>query len=54
MSRWPGDHYTKVELKELVAFCKARHITIIPELDMPGHSGYFKKTNDDKFNERLE
>ncbi len=43
MSRWEGKFYTTEELKDLVAFCKARHITILPELDMPGHSGYFKK-----------
>ncbi len=43
MSRWEGKFYTTEELKDLVAFCKERHITIIPELDMPGHSGYFNK-----------
>jgi hexosaminidase len=31
--------YTLDELKELVAFADARGVTLVPELDMPGHSG---------------
>ena len=30
--------YTKQELKELVAYCAARGIEVIPEIDMPGHN----------------
>ena len=30
--------YTKAELKELVKYCKARNIEIIPEIDVPGHN----------------
>ena len=30
--------YTKQELKELVAYCAARGIDVIPEIDMPGHN----------------
>ena len=34
--------YTHLEeAKELVAFCKAHHMTLIPEIDMPGHSAAF-------------
>lgn len=33
-----GGYYTKAELRELVAYCKARGIEIVPELDMPGHA----------------
>ncbi len=29
--------YTQEEAKELVAYAKERHITVIPEIDMPGH-----------------
>lgn len=29
--------YTQDELRELVAFAKERNITIVPEIDMPGH-----------------
>ena len=30
--------YTKQELKELVAYCAARGIEVIPEIDVPGHN----------------
>ncbi|MEQ1797771.1 MAG: beta-N-acetylhexosaminidase [Lacibacter sp.] len=33
-----GGFYTKAEIKEIVAYANTRGITIIPELDIPGHS----------------
>ncbi len=33
-----GGYYTKKELREIVDFCKALHIDIIPEFDVPGHT----------------
>ena len=33
-----GGYYTKAELKELVAYAAERFITVIPEIEMPGHS----------------
>ena len=33
-----GGFYTKDELRELVAYAASRHITVIPEIEMPGHS----------------
>lgn len=33
-----GGYYTQDELKELVAYAAARHITIVPEIEMPGHA----------------
>ena len=33
-----GGYYTAAELRELVAYAAERHITIIPEIEMPGHS----------------
>lgn len=33
-----GGYYTQDEMKELVKYAQARYITIIPEIDMPGHS----------------
>ena len=42
MTRWKGKFYTAKELKDLVQYCKERQIMILPELDMPGHSRYFK------------
>lgn len=32
-----GGYYTQDQIKDIVAYAKARHITIIPEIDMPGH-----------------
>ncbi|MDR0884732.1 MAG: beta-N-acetylhexosaminidase [Oscillospiraceae bacterium] len=32
-----GGFYTHDELREIVAYASARHITVIPELDIPGH-----------------
>jgi len=33
-----GGYYTREELKELVAYAAQRYITVIPEIEMPGHS----------------
>nr|WP_293833363.1 beta-N-acetylhexosaminidase [uncultured Arsenicibacter sp.] len=41
--RDPGLFYTKQQARELVSFCKARHVLLIPELDMPGHSAAFER-----------
>lgn len=30
--------YTQEQVKEIVAYAKARYITVIPEIEMPGHS----------------
>lgn len=43
MLRNPGKYYTLVEMKELIKYCKERYITLIPEIDMPGHSDAFKR-----------
>lgn len=32
-----GGSYTKEELKEIVNYAQERYITVIPEIDMPGH-----------------
>ena len=32
-----GGFYTQEEIKEIVAYAKERYITIIPEVDLPGH-----------------
>ena len=32
-----GGYYTQDEAREVVAYAAARHITVIPEIDMPGH-----------------
>ncbi|MBV4357497.1 glycoside hydrolase family 20 protein [Pinibacter aurantiacus] len=33
-----GGYYTQEQIKEIVAYAKARQITIVPEIEMPGHS----------------
>lgn len=33
-----GGYYTQEEIKDIVAYAQKRHITIIPEIEMPGHS----------------
>ena len=33
-----GGYYTTEDIQEVVAFAAARHIEIIPEIEMPGHS----------------
>nr|WP_262712424.1 beta-N-acetylhexosaminidase [Polaribacter sp. IC066] len=30
--------YTQKEIKEIIAYAKERHITVVPEIEMPGHS----------------
>ena len=44
MLRNPGEYYSLDEMKELIAFCKERYITLLPEIDMPGHSAAFKRS----------
>jgi hexosaminidase len=33
-----GGHYTQEQYRDLVAYAAARHITVIPEIDVPGHT----------------
>lgn len=44
MTRMPGHYYTLQEARELVDFCKRHNVLLIPEIDMPGHSGAFVRT----------
>ncbi|CCH00082.1 beta-hexosaminidase [Fibrella aestuarina BUZ 2] len=30
-------YYTQADIRELIAYAEARHITIVPEIDVPGH-----------------
>ena len=34
-----GGFYTQEEIKEIVAYAAERHIAVIPEIELPGHSG---------------
>ena len=33
-----GGFYTKSQIREVVAYAQERHITIVPEIELPGHS----------------
>jgi hexosaminidase len=33
-----GGHYTRDDIREIVAYAAARHIAVVPEIDIPGHS----------------
>lgn len=43
MLRNKGMYYTEAEIKDLIAYCKERYISFVPEIDMPGHSAAFKR-----------
>lgn len=43
MLRNKGQYYSESEIEELIAYCKEKHITFVPEIDMPGHSAAFKR-----------
>lgn len=52
--------YTQAQIKEIVAYAKERHITVVPEIELPGHAvaaiaAYPKLGNDDiqGFNPKL-
>jgi hexosaminidase len=34
----PGGFYTQEEYADIVAYARSRYITVVPEIDMPGHS----------------
>jgi hexosaminidase len=33
-----GGYYTQEDIKEIVAYAKLKHVTIVPEIEMPGHA----------------
>ena len=37
-----GTFYTYNQIRELIAYAKARNILVVPEIDVPGHSAYCK------------
>lgn len=43
MLRNKGKYYSFSEIRDLVAYCRQRHIELIPEIDMPGHSAAFSR-----------
>ena len=45
----PAKFYTQDEIREVVAYAAERHIEIIPEIDMPGHTEAFGKAFPDLY-----
>lgn len=43
MTRWEGKYYSEEDFKELIRYAEERHIQIVPEIDMPGHSAAFTR-----------
>ena len=43
MLRNKGAYYSVAELKDLIAYCRDRHIILVPEIDVPGHSAAFTR-----------
>jgi hypothetical protein len=43
MERNKGQFYSIEQMKDLIQYCADRYITLVPEIDMPGHSGAFKR-----------
>lgn len=43
MTRYPGQYYTQDDCREIEAYAAERGMTVIPEIDMPGHSDVFTK-----------
>ena len=42
-SRQAGKFYTQAEFRKVLAYAKERGVTVIPEMDMPGHTLAFRK-----------
>lgn len=38
-----GGFYSEADMKELIQYCRERFITLVPEIDMPGHSAAFTR-----------
>ncbi len=33
------EHYTRADVREIVAYAARRYVTVVPEIDLPGHAG---------------
>ncbi|MBR7678912.1 family 20 glycosylhydrolase, partial [Streptomyces daliensis] len=34
----PGGYYTKDDYREILRYAASRHLTVVPEIDLPGHT----------------
>lgn len=39
----PGKFYSQAEIRDIIAFSRARNITVVPEIDFPGHAGALRR-----------
>jgi len=44
-----GGYYSKAQMKEIIAYADSLNITIIPEIEIPGHSGEFHACHPELF-----
>ena len=51
---WGSGHYTRAEYVEILRYAAARHIEVIPELEMPGHARAAIKAMEARFRERTQ
>ncbi|MGA0845810.1 MAG: family 20 glycosylhydrolase, partial [Luteolibacter sp.] len=51
-TREPGQFYTQQEIVDFVNYCAERNITVIPEIDIPGHSEAFRRAMNVTMGER--
>ena len=51
---WGSGHYTRAEYIEILRYAAARHIEVIPELEMPGHARAAVKAMEARFRERTK
>ena len=51
---WGSGHYTRAEYIEILRYAAARHIEVIPELEMPGHARAAIKAMEARFRERRQ
>ena len=42
-TRSPGKFYSYAEINDFISYAKQRGIMVLPEIDIPGHSEYFKR-----------
>lgn len=50
----PGEHYTKEDIRGFNEYAAARGITLIPEIEFPGHAGHLTKSYPEVFANDLD
>jgi hexosaminidase len=50
---WGSGHYTRADYLEILRYAAARHIEVIPELEMPGHARAAIKAMEARYRDRM-